>query len=54
VPAELRVLSMLAAELGCERWPGETVAVNRELSATLPAYAVAGNGGRTRWPVPVT
>jgi NADH-quinone oxidoreductase subunit G len=54
VPTELRVLSMLAAELGCERWPAETVAVNREVSATLPAYAVAGNGGRTRWPVPVT
>jgi hypothetical protein len=29
------------------------VAVDREVSATLPAYAVAGNGGRTRWPVPV-
>ncbi len=53
VPTELRVLSLLAAELGCERWPAEMVAVGRELSATLPAYAEAGNGGRARWPVPV-
>jgi NADH-quinone oxidoreductase subunit G len=53
VPTELRVLSMLAAELGCERWPAEMVAVNRDLAATLPAYAEAGNGGRARWSVPV-
>jgi NADH-quinone oxidoreductase chain G len=53
VPTEVRILSMLAAELGCQRWPGEMVAVNRELAATLPAYAEAGNGGRLRWAVPV-
>jgi NADH-quinone oxidoreductase subunit G len=53
VPTELRVLAMLAAELGCERWPAEMVAVNRDLAATLPAYAEAGNGGRARWSVPV-
>jgi NADH-quinone oxidoreductase subunit G len=53
VPTELRELAMLAAELGCERWPAEMVAVNRDLAATLPAYAEAGNGGRARWSVPV-
>ncbi|TMD99585.1 MAG: hypothetical protein E6I76_02070, partial [Chloroflexi bacterium] len=53
VPAELRVLAMLAAELGCERWPAEMVAVDREIGVTLPAYAEAGNGGRVRWSVPV-
>jgi predicted molibdopterin-dependent oxidoreductase YjgC len=52
VPTELRVLSMLAAQLGCERWPAEMVAVNRDLAATLPAYAEAGSGGRARWSVP--
>ena len=49
VPTELRVLSMLAAELGCERWPAEVIAVGREIGLTLPAYAHAGNGGRALW-----
>ncbi|HVS42345.1 MAG TPA: 2Fe-2S iron-sulfur cluster-binding protein [Candidatus Dormibacteraeota bacterium] len=54
VPTELRVLAMLAAELGCERWPAEVIAVDREIGVTLPAYAEAGDGGRVRWPVAVS
>jgi NADH-quinone oxidoreductase subunit G len=53
VPTELRILAMLAAELGAERWPSEVTAVNRDLVTTLPAYADAGNGGRTAWPLTV-
>jgi NADH-quinone oxidoreductase subunit G len=51
-PSELRVLAILAAELGCESWPAETIAVHREIAAALPAYAAAGNGGRAGWLVP--
>jgi NADH-quinone oxidoreductase subunit G len=50
VPTELRILSMLAAELGFPRWPSEAVAVSRDLAAALPAHGEAGNGGRVRWP----
>jgi predicted molibdopterin-dependent oxidoreductase YjgC len=45
-PAETRVLSALAAELGAPGWPGDPLHVNRELVAEIPAYALAGNGGR--------
>ncbi len=45
VPTELRVLSMLAAELGCERWPAEVIAVTREIGLTLPAYARRATAG---------
>jgi len=53
VPGELRILAMLAAELGAERWPSDVMTVNRDLGTTLPAYAAAGNGGRTAWKVAV-
>jgi NADH-quinone oxidoreductase subunit G len=45
-PAETRVLSALAAELGSAGWPGDPLHVNRELTAEIAAYAAAGNGGR--------
>ena len=45
-PAETRVLSALAAELGAGGWPGDPLHVNRELVAEIPEYAAAGNGGR--------
>jgi NADH-quinone oxidoreductase subunit G len=45
-PAETRVLSALAAELGAPGWPGDPLHVNRELVAEIAAYALAGNGGR--------
>jgi len=49
-PAETRVLTALAAELGAEGWGrGDPMSVNRELRAAVPAYAEAGNGGRARW-----
>jgi NADH-quinone oxidoreductase subunit G len=53
VPSELRILSMLAAELGHPSWPSEVLKVSRELGGAVPAYAGAGNGGRARWPVAV-
>ncbi|HEX6538350.1 MAG TPA: molybdopterin-dependent oxidoreductase [Candidatus Dormibacteraeota bacterium] len=53
-PAETRVLTALAAELGAADWPGgDPVSVNRALRAALPAYAAAGNGGRALWRVQV-
>ena len=46
-PAETRVLTALASELGATDWPsGDPLAVNRELRNAVPAYAAAGNGGR--------
>ncbi len=45
-PAETRVLSALAAELGAGGWPADPLHVNREMLASSPAYAAAGNGGR--------
>ena len=45
-PAETRVLSALAAELGAPGWPGDPLHVNREMVAEIAAYALAGNGGR--------
>ncbi len=45
-PAETRILSALAAELGSPGWPGDPLLVNRQLLAEVPAYAAAGNGGR--------
>jgi NADH-quinone oxidoreductase subunit G len=45
-PADSRVLSMLAAALGVYGWPGDPVAIHREMAAALPEYAAAGNGGR--------
>ena len=49
-PAETRVLTALAAELGATGWAnGDPMSVNRALRAALPAYAQAGNGGRALW-----
>jgi NADH-quinone oxidoreductase subunit G len=46
-PAETRVLTALAVELGAEGWgAGDPLSVNRALRDALPAYARAGNGGR--------
>ncbi len=46
-PAETRVLTALAAELGAQGWAsGDPLSVNRELRGAIPAYASAGNGGR--------
>jgi NADH-quinone oxidoreductase subunit G len=45
-PTETRVLSALAAELGATGWPGDPLHVNRAMTAEIPAYAEAGNGGR--------
>ena len=45
-PTETRILSALAAELGAGGWPGDPLQVNRELVAAIPAYRLAGNGGR--------
>jgi len=46
-PAETRVLTALAAQLGAEGWgAGDPLSVNRELRGALPQYAAAGNGGR--------
>ena len=45
-PLETRILAMLAADLGATGWPGDTVAVHRALREALPAYQLAGNGGR--------
>ncbi len=45
-PTETRILSALAAELGAPGWPGDPLQVNRELVAAIPAYGLAGNGGR--------
>ena len=53
-PAETRVLSALAAELGATGWPGDPLHVARALGAEIPAYAQAGNGGRALFGVAVT
>jgi NADH-quinone oxidoreductase subunit G len=45
-PAETRILSALAAELGAPGWPGDPLLVNREMAIAIPAYGTAGNGGR--------
>jgi NADH-quinone oxidoreductase subunit G len=45
-PPETRILSALAAELGAPGWPGDPLHVNRELVVEIPAYGLAGNGGR--------
>ncbi|HXZ99552.1 MAG TPA: NADH-quinone oxidoreductase subunit NuoG [Candidatus Binatia bacterium] len=45
-PAETRVLSMLAADLGHPGWPAEPTLVQRAIAGAVPAYAEAGNGGR--------
>ena len=49
-PAETRVLTTLAGELGASDWSsGDPLAVNRAMREALPAYAAAGNGGRALW-----
>lgn len=48
-PSETRVLTMIARELGAEWGPGDPMAVNRELLASVSAYRIAGNGGRAQW-----
>jgi NADH-quinone oxidoreductase subunit G len=53
-PAETRILSALAAELGASGWPGDPLRVNRELAAAIPAYGLAGNGGRATFRAAVT
>jgi len=37
---------MLAAALGAEGWAGDPPRILREIAASIPAYATAGNGGR--------
>jgi len=53
-PAETRVLSMLAAALGAEGWAGEPARILREIAASIPAYATAGNGGRAPFAEPAS
>jgi predicted molibdopterin-dependent oxidoreductase YjgC len=53
-PAETRILSALAAELGASGWPSDPLRVNRELAAAIPAYGLAGNGGRATFRAAVT
>ena len=53
-PTETRILSALAAELGAPGWPGDPLHVNRELAAAIPAYGLAGNGGRALFADAVT
>jgi NADH-quinone oxidoreductase subunit G len=53
-PAETRVLGMLAAALGAEGWAGEPARILRELAASIPAYATAGNGGRALFGEPTS
>lgn len=53
-PSESRVLSALAAELGCPGWPADPLHVNRALVAEIPAYDGAGNGGRALFTAAVT
>jgi NADH-quinone oxidoreductase subunit G len=46
-PLETTVLMMLATQLGAEDWgKSDALAVNRALVAAVPAYKLAGNGGR--------
>ena len=45
-PPETRVLALLAAALGAPDLPADPTRVQREIAASLPAYAAAGNGGR--------
>jgi NADH-quinone oxidoreductase subunit G len=46
-PAETRILTSIAAEMGAEGWGrGDPLEVNRMLRGELAAYASAGNGGR--------
>ena len=53
-PTETRVLSALAAELGAAGWPADPLHVHRELVAAIPAYGLAGNGGRADFLVAAT
>jgi NADH-quinone oxidoreductase subunit G len=53
-PTETRILSALAAELGAAGWPGDPLRVNRELATDIPAYGLAGNGGRATFRARVT
>jgi NADH-quinone oxidoreductase subunit G len=51
-PAETRVLTAIAGELGALGWDrGDAIAVNRAMREALPAYAAAGVGGRAAWAV---
>ena len=52
-PTETRILSALAAELGVAGWPGDPLQVHRKLTAALPAYERAANGGRALFAAPV-
>jgi NADH-quinone oxidoreductase subunit G len=46
-PAETRVLTSIAGEMGAVGWgSGDPLAVNRLLREEFPAYGRAGNGGR--------
>jgi NADH-quinone oxidoreductase subunit G len=53
-PTETRILSALAAELGAVGWPGDPLLVHRELASAIPAYGLAGNGGRAIFGAPAT
>ena len=46
MPAQTRVLAMLAAELGSKGWEGDPLRVSREIAEAIPAYAAAGSAGR--------
>jgi predicted molibdopterin-dependent oxidoreductase YjgC len=46
-PSEVRIISMLATQLGATGWAyADPVATHKEMAAAIPAYAQAGNGGR--------
>jgi hypothetical protein len=45
---------MLAAALGAEGWAGEPARILREIAASIPAYATAGNGGRAPFAEPAS
>ena len=51
-PAETRVLTSIAGEMGAVGWgSGDPLAVNRLLRDEVPAYGRAGNGGRALFAV---
>ncbi|MGH7722574.1 MAG: molybdopterin-dependent oxidoreductase [Candidatus Dormibacteria bacterium] len=53
-PTETRILSALAAQLGAPGWPADPIAAHRELAEAIPAYRLAGNGGRASFAASVT
>jgi predicted molibdopterin-dependent oxidoreductase YjgC len=46
VPAEIRMLASLAADLGSDGWPAEFSQVHAAMLEAIPEYRGAGNGGR--------